>query len=196
MVYGGVSVFVVAFAVYPFAAELFRAREHPEAPDPATIALGSYTFAMDAVPGSPQIQNIIPTTFFDTTTMAAPWLGPIGGALHSRRRDGVSRMAAPQAPQQRAKATAPSISTSRSRKTRSRCVSPWLAFLPLVVVAATNIVFTIYIPEWYGATTTLALNPAAKPLAIDVSKQIGDLGRRGRAACSASRPSSCSRGRA
>ena len=46
---------------------------------PATMSLGTFTFAMDALPGSPQIQNIIPTTFFGTTTMAAPILGPIGG---------------------------------------------------------------------------------------------------------------------
>ena len=81
MVYGGVSVIVIAFAVYPFAAELFREANIPKRFIPATIALGSYTFAMDAVPGSPQIQNIIPTTFFGTTTMAAPILGPIGGAF-------------------------------------------------------------------------------------------------------------------
>ena len=172
MVYGGVSVIVIAFAVYPFAAELFRAANIPKRLIPATIALGSFTFAMDAVPGSPQIQNIIPTTFFGTTTMAAPLLGPIGGAfilvfgmayLEWRRRGattsnegyGTGHLNEPEAADVFAR------------------VSPWLAFFPLVVVAATNIVFTIYIPKWYGATTTLALNPAAKPLAIDVSKQIG-----------------------
>src|SRR6185369_2157419 len=58
-----------------------RAANIPKRLIPATIALGSYTFAMDAVPGSPQIQNIIPTTFFGTTTMAAPILGPIGGVF-------------------------------------------------------------------------------------------------------------------
>jgi H+/gluconate symporter-like permease len=42
-------------------------------------ALGAFTFTMDALPGSPQIQNIIPTTFFNTNTWAAPWLGLIGG---------------------------------------------------------------------------------------------------------------------
>ena len=79
MVYGGVSVFVVAFAVYPFAAELFRAANIPKRLIPATMSLGSFTFAMDALPGSPQIQNIIPTTFFGTTTMAAPILGRSAG---------------------------------------------------------------------------------------------------------------------
>ena len=52
-------------------------------------------------------------------------------------------------------------------------MSPLLAFLPLVVVATMNIVFTALIPRWYGATTTLALTPAATPLVLDVSRQVG-----------------------
>jgi H+/gluconate symporter-like permease len=68
LTYGGVSLFVVAFALYPFAAELFKAANIPKRLIPGTIALGAFTFTMDAFPGSPQIQNIIPTTFFNTTT--------------------------------------------------------------------------------------------------------------------------------
>ncbi len=79
LTYGGVSVFVVVFAVYPFAAEMFKAAEIPKRLIPGTIALGAFTFTMDALPGTPQIQNIIPTTFFKTDTWAAPLLGTIGG---------------------------------------------------------------------------------------------------------------------
>ena len=64
LTYGGVSLFVVVFAVYPFAAEMFRQSDIPKRLIPATIALGAFTFTMDALPGTPQIQNIIPTTFF------------------------------------------------------------------------------------------------------------------------------------
>ena len=74
LTYGGVSLFVVVFAVYPFAAEMFRQIGIPKRLVPATIALGAFTFTMDSLPGTPQIQNIIPTTFFNTTTWAAsPW---------------------------------------------------------------------------------------------------------------------------
>ena len=52
-------------------------------------------------------------------------------------------------------------------------VSPFLAFLPLAVVAVANIAFTVMIPKWYGATATVALTPAAKPIAIEVSRQVG-----------------------
>ncbi len=74
LTYGGVSVFVVVFAIYPFAAELFKAADIPKRLIPATIALGAFAFTMDALPGSPQIQNIIPTSFFKTTTWVLPGL--------------------------------------------------------------------------------------------------------------------------
>jgi H+/gluconate symporter-like permease len=77
LTYGSVSLFVVVFAVYPFAAEMFRQGDIPKRLIPGTIALGAFTFTMDSLPGTPQIQNIIPTTFFKTNTWAAPWLGVI-----------------------------------------------------------------------------------------------------------------------
>ena len=63
LTYSGVSLFVVAFAVYPFAANLFREANIPKRLVPGTIALGAISFTMDALPGTPQIQNVIPTTF-------------------------------------------------------------------------------------------------------------------------------------
>ena len=84
LTYGGVSLFVVVFAVYPFAAEMFRQSDIPKRLIPCTIALGAFTFTMDSLPGTPQIQNIIPTTFFKTTTWAAPWLGMHRRRVHSR----------------------------------------------------------------------------------------------------------------
>lgn len=81
LTYGGVSLFVVAFAVYPIAAELFRAASVPKRLIPATIALGAFTFTMTALPGTPAIQNAIPMPYFGTTPFAAPGLGLIGGAV-------------------------------------------------------------------------------------------------------------------
>src|SRR5690606_30725380 len=69
------------FAVYPFAAELFRQSDIPKRLIPGTIALGAFTFTMDALPGTPQIQNIIPSGFFGTNAWAAPWLGTLGGVF-------------------------------------------------------------------------------------------------------------------
>jgi H+/gluconate symporter-like permease len=81
LTYGGVSLFVVAFAVYPVAVELFRAVGVPKRLLPATIALGAFTFTMTALPGTPAIQNAIPMPYFGTTTFAAPGLGLVGGVL-------------------------------------------------------------------------------------------------------------------
>jgi H+/gluconate symporter-like permease len=81
MTYGGVSLFVVAFAVFPIAAALFQQADLPKRLVPATIALGAFTFTMTALPGTPSIQNAIPMPFFGTTPFAAPGLGILAGLL-------------------------------------------------------------------------------------------------------------------
>ncbi len=81
LTYGGVSLFVVAFAVFPIAAALFREAGVPKRLIPATIALGSFTFTMTALPGTPQIQNAIPAPFFGTNAFAAPVLGIIAALI-------------------------------------------------------------------------------------------------------------------
>ncbi|KMO87588.1 transporter [Megasphaera cerevisiae DSM 20462] len=79
--YGGISMFVCAFAVYPFAAALFKEADIPKHLIPACFIAGVFTATMDCYPGSPQIQNIIPTIYLGTTTFAAPILGFISGTL-------------------------------------------------------------------------------------------------------------------
>jgi len=81
LTYGGVSLFVVAFAVYPIAASLFARAGNPKRFIPATIALGSFTFTMTALPGTPAIQNAIPAPFFGTDAFAAPVLGTVAAAI-------------------------------------------------------------------------------------------------------------------
>ena len=81
LTYGGVSLFVVAFAVYPVALELFRRADLPQRLIPGTIALGAFTFTMTALPGTPAIQNAIPMPYFGTTPFAAPGLGVIAALL-------------------------------------------------------------------------------------------------------------------
>ena len=81
LTYGGVSLFVVAFAVYPIARQLFKESGTADRFIPAAIALGSFTFTMTAMPGSPAIQNAIPMPYFDTTLYAAPGLGMIASVI-------------------------------------------------------------------------------------------------------------------
>ncbi|WP_404292732.1 GntP family permease [Cytobacillus kochii] len=80
MTYGGVSLFVVGFAVYPIAVSLFRAANLPHRFIPAALVFGSISFTMTA-PGSPEIQNLIPTEFFGTTPTAGGWVGVLMALL-------------------------------------------------------------------------------------------------------------------
>lgn len=166
LTYGGVSLFVVVFAVYPFAAEMFRQSDIPKRLIPGTIALGAFTFTMDSLPGSPQIQNIIPTTFFKTTTYAAPWLGVIGSIfililglsyLEWRRRA--------------AAAKGEGYGTGHHNEpepvSEENLANPLLAILPLVLVGVLNKVFTTAIPQAFGSSITVAI--PGHPLTVQVA---------------------------
>ena len=155
LTYGGVSLFVVVFAVYPFAAELFRQSDIPKRLIPGTIALGAFTFTMDALPGTPQIQNIIPTTFFGTNTWAAPTLGSLGGVfilivgmsyLEWRRR------AALQAGE--GYGDAASLRNEPAAFAGGKLAHPLIAILPLLLVGVVNKLLTLWIPQHYGDSTS------------------------------------------
>ena len=70
LTYGGVSVFVVAFSVYPMAVSLFKDANLPRRFIPAAMAFGSVTFTMTSA-GSPEIQNWIPIKYLGTSPFAA-----------------------------------------------------------------------------------------------------------------------------
>ena len=166
LTYGGVSLFVVVFAVYPFAAEMFRRSDIPKRLIPATIALGAFTFTMDSLPGSPQIQNIIPTTFFKTDAWAAPWLGLIGSTfilvvglayLEWRRRRAVGE------------GYGLDLKNEPEAFAAERLPPPAVALLPLLLVGVLNKVFTLLILRSYGPSHSTSL-PSGKTLTTDVAK--------------------------
>ncbi|MGG0454479.1 GntP family permease [Priestia megaterium] len=80
MTYGGVSLFVVGFSVYPLAVALFREANLPRRFIPAALVFGSGTFTM-FLPGSPEIQNIIPTEYFKTSPYSGATIGLIVSAF-------------------------------------------------------------------------------------------------------------------
>ncbi|MEK4538147.1 GntP family permease [Peribacillus sp. FSL K6-1552] len=163
LTYSGVSLVVVAFAVYPFAANLFRESNIPKRLIPGTIALGAFTFTMDALPGSPQVQNVIPTTFFKTDIYAAPTLGFIAACivfilgmsyLDSRRRkaekmnEGYYGFAGDAKTEMAAAAEAEKLPVV-SLEAEFSVARQIIAFIPITLVGVMNKVFTIYIPKWY-----------------------------------------------
>ncbi len=79
--YGGVTLFVAMFVLVPMGQALFRAADIPNRLLPGTVMLGTATFSMSALPGSPSIPNSIPMPFFGTTTFSSPGLGFIGAVI-------------------------------------------------------------------------------------------------------------------
>ncbi|WP_151715041.1 GntP family permease [Acinetobacter sp. TUM15071] len=158
LTYSGVSLFVAVFAIYPFANQLFQQANIPKRLIPGTIALGAFTFTMDALPGTPQIQNVIPTTFFGTNIYAAPFLGVIGAVfvlsmgllyLESRRKaavrtgEGYAGFAAEDVVSQTA------INIESSTQNNGSVLRQGMAFVPLILVAVMNRYLSTAIKEWY-----------------------------------------------
>ena len=171
LTYGGVSLFVVAFAIYPLAAVLFRQSEIPKRLLPATIALGSFTFTMDALPGTPQIQNIIPTTFFGTTIYAAPILGCCGAAFIL-----ATGLAYLHWCRQRAAGEGYGeghLHEPETAGTEVRAVHPLWAAVPLLVVALVNFCTVRWINGHYGKIYDLALAGMPDAGKIEVAKTAG-----------------------
>ncbi|MBN3801632.1 GntP family permease [Paraburkholderia sp. Ac-20336] len=170
--YGGVSLFVAFFVIAPMATALFQAANIPRRLMPAAIALGTSTFTMSALPGTPAIQNAIPMPFFGTTPFSAPGLGIIASIVmagfglwwlslqQSRARaanegfDGSNAAAAPTAK------PAADSSLVRERATVSQSFDPGeighghvsedqpsfgVAITPLVLVVLTNFVMNVIV---------------------------------------------------
>ena len=81
MTYGGISLFVVVFVIYPMGYAIYREANLPRTLLPGAIAYGAFCITMTCIPGSPQIQNMIPTGYYGTTAMAAPLMGIVGAIL-------------------------------------------------------------------------------------------------------------------
>ena len=145
----------------------FRAANVPRRLIPAAIVLGTSTFTMSALPGTPAIQNAIPMPFFGTTPFAAPGLGIIAsliilafGLLVALARgsaaraagegygpdpDGVSeRVADNEFVRERATAAREFDPREIERGYRSQATPPILgAALPLGVVVSINLLMSL-----------------------------------------------------
>ena len=169
--YGGVSLFVAFFVLAPMAHALFQAAAIPKRLMPAALALGTSTFTMSALPGTPSIQNAIPMPFFGTTPFAAPGLGVIASAIMLgfglwwlRRAEAAARRAGEGYGDVGGKTDAAQNAAQdeliRERATAAREFDPAeighghisqstppiaLAALPLIVVVGVNLVMSIFV---------------------------------------------------
>jgi len=167
--YGGVSLFVAFFVLAPMGHALFKAANIPHRLMPAVIALGTSTFTMSAMPGTPAIQNAIPMPFFGTNPFAAPGLGLMASAVmlgfglwwlaraeaKARRAGEAYNYAGPTDP-----AAAAADEIVRGRATTAREFDPEeiargahaavlppfvLAALPLVTVVSVNLIMSFWV---------------------------------------------------
>ena len=165
LTYGGVSAFVVAFAIFPVAAALFRTADIPKRLIPGALSLGAFTFTMSALPGSPAIQNAIPMPFFGTTSFAAPGLGIVAaavmfglGILWLNRRAATARAAGEgygahednlPAPERGLRECAQGggfdIRELEDHPEAAGQPSAVIALLPIVLVIVTNFAFTAFV---------------------------------------------------
>jgi H+/gluconate symporter-like permease len=163
-----VSLFVAFFMLAPMAGSLFKSADIPRRLIPAAIVLGTSTFTMSALPGTPAIQNAIPMPFFGTTTFAAPGLGVIASlimllfGLWWLRRAEVAARKSGEGYGADGKAPVESIDDDfiRERAVTAREFDPAeirrghpsegappvaLAMLPLVVVVGVNVLMSIVV---------------------------------------------------
>ena len=166
--YGGVSLFVAFFVLAPMGQALFRAADIPNRLMPAAIALGTSTFTMSALPGTPAIQNAIPMPFFGTTPFAAPGLGIIASAImlafglwwlaraeNAARRAGegfgvavaMAGTAVGDPPFRERATTASAFDPAEIRHGHPSAETPGalIAALPLIVVVAVNLVASLVV---------------------------------------------------
>jgi H+/gluconate symporter-like permease len=166
--YGGVSLFVAFFVLAPMAHALFRAAAIPRRLMPAAIALGTSTFTMSMLPGTPAIQNAIPMPFFGTTPFAAPGLGGIASLItlgfglwwlalaesRARRKgegygvdmDGAADAAKDEIVRERATTSSAFDPAEIAHGDQSRAAPPIiLAVLPLFIVVGVNLLMSLFI---------------------------------------------------
>ena len=152
LTYGGVSLFVVAFMMYPIGQSLFERANISKNLLPAAIALGAFTFTMTSLPGTPSVQNSIPSPYFGTDSFAAPGLGLIASALMAvlgiwwlnlqSKNLGKSNQLVAQADN----GSASSGSTPSQTAAHS---SFKLAIMPIVIMSITNLIMAKWLlPNW------------------------------------------------
>jgi H+/gluconate symporter-like permease len=159
LTYGGVSLFVVAFMMFPIGKSLFERAHISNNLLPGAIALGAFTFTMTALPGTPSVQNSIPSPFFGTDAFAAPGLGIIGSLLmaslgvwwltrQSKRHEYVTPLS-PTSPASPGPTESLSPTPTISPGSAVRPIPFTAALFPILLMAGTNLLMAKWwFPSW------------------------------------------------
>jgi len=152
LTYGGVSLFVVAFMMYPIGKSLFERSKLSLNLLPGAIALGAFTFTMTALPGTPSVQNSIPSPFFGTDSFAAPGLGIIAscmmlglGMIWLNRQQRLLSIK----PVKTSSDSASIADSTMNDEARIPSIAFPIAILPILLMAATNLLMAKWVlPNW------------------------------------------------
>ncbi|WP_018923534.1 GntP family permease [Salsuginibacillus kocurii] len=172
MTYGGVSLFVVGFTVYPIAVSLFRIANYPHRFIPAALVFGSISFTMTS-PGSPEIQNLIPAEHFQTTPTAGGFVGVFTGLFimtvgglwlrHLVRKavaQGETFEVPPSSPFYTQEKSV-EIAAAADGYADKKLPKPIFAILPLVIVIGVLNVLSFYMPTKTAALVALVMGIVA-----------------------------------
>lgn len=149
LTYGGVSLFVVIFALIPIMFTLFKEANLPRHLTIACTILGSSTYTMTALPGTPQLTNIIPTQYLGTTMTAAPILSVLMSAalfilgyvyILKQQRKSLALGEVWTYPDGKSEA-------DYGAKNRSELPAAWKAFAPIVLLLAIIIIGGIFVKD-------------------------------------------------
>lgn len=151
LTYGGISLFVVVFAMYPIALAVFEEANITRKLIPGAIALGAFGYTMTAIPGTPQIQNLIPMEHFGTSPTAAPIMGIVATVsmftfgmiwLESRRKS------------YEEKGVFYTQAENQIKVDETNLPNPYLSLIPLVVV----VVVLNFVPALIGLSNDSPYN--------------------------------------
>lgn len=183
LTYGGISLFVVIFALTPIIMVLFNEANIPRALAVGPVVAGTATFTMKSLPGSPQATNIAPTGFLGTDLMAAPLFGIISAVLMFAAQYAYFKW---EEKRLREKGESfsfiPGTNIEKYQVDRSELPSAFVSFLPMIVVVGMIIVLSAMNrnvdsafdwPVWGIVVTSMTV---ASLIAITLNwKQIGSI---------------------
>ena len=160
--YGGISAFIIAFSVYPIAAELFERADIPKKLIVAAIMACPATLGMVMMPGIPSTQNLIPASFLGTDAYAGALLGVVCSAVMFAASYAYLQWEIGRC-RRRGEHFAPSPGETLSSPEGTDTPPVWACFAPIVLLVI--LVFVLQRAAGLAATDAVVVSMTASVLA-------------------------------
>jgi H+/gluconate symporter-like permease len=150
---GGISAFVIVFAVYPIAAPLFRKANVSKDYLPGIVLAASVSLCL-SFPGNPTLTNALLTNYLPTNAYAAPIMGTIAG-LVGLVLGGIYVTAATKRDKLKGRGYVVS-GTDSEKVTEAKSLPPfWTSILPILAVIAGMFALKNLMPALHTILTSL-----------------------------------------